>query len=72
MYQEDKKVKNFGRIWVIFIIVCIVAGCEIWISALIVLIRSNAWRYGIAALWLVPFIPLCLAVTFAIRKIIIN
>lgn len=63
--------------WLIFLIVCAVVGCEVWVPALIGLLSGNAWWYGIAAVcwafWLAPFtpfFPLCLAVTFAVRKII--
>lgn len=61
----------------IFVIVFLVLSSEVWCSYLIGLITGNAWWFGIASVcwlfWLgpfTPFLPLCLAITFAVRKVI--
>lgn len=62
---------------IIFVITFLVLSSEVWIMYLLGIITGNAWFYGIAsvcwAFWLAPFtpfIPLCIAVTFGIRKIV--
>lgn len=61
----------------IFVIVFLILSSEVWGSYLIGLITGNAWWFGIASVcwlfWLgpfTPFLPLCLAITFAVRKVI--
>lgn len=73
IWQQLKDWRNL----VIFGVVCAVVGSEVWVPALIGLISGNTWWYGIAAVcwafWLAPFtpfIPLCIAITFAVRKVI--
>ena len=62
---------------IIFIIVFFVVSCEVWVPYIIGIITGNAWWFGIGsacwAFWLAPFtpfIPICLALTFLVRKII--
>lgn len=71
----SKQLKDWKN-WIIFIVVMLVVGSEVWIPGLIGVLTGNAWWYGVAAVcwafWLAPFtpfLPLCLAVTFAVRKI---
>lgn len=66
----------YYRAYIIFIVVMLVVGSEVWIPGLIGVLTGNAWWYGVAAVcwafWLAPFtpfLPLCLAITFAVRKI---
>ena len=61
---------------IIFIIVFLVVSSEVWLMYLLYFITGDAWFLGIGsacwAFWLAPFtpfIPLCFAITFAIRKI---
>lgn len=61
----------------IFIIVMLVVGSEVWIPFLLGLILDNAWLLGISAVceafWLAPFtpfIPLCLLITIGIKNLI--
>lgn len=75
MQSIAKQLKDWKN-WIIFIVVMLVVGCEVWIPALIGVLTGNAWWYGVAAVcwafWLAPFtpfLPLCLAITFAVRKI---
>ncbi len=63
--------------WVIFLIVVAVIGCEVWVPFLIGLLTGNKWWFGVAAVcqafWLAPFtpfLPLSIAITVGIRKII--
>lgn len=60
---------------IIFIIVFLVLSCEVWVPIILGIVTQNAWWYGIAAtcwaFWLAPFtpfLPLCVALTFAVRK----
>lgn len=62
---------------IIFSIVFLVLSSEIWVPILLGTITQNAWWYGIAAtcwgFWLAPFtpfFPLCIAVTFGVRKVV--
>ena len=71
-----KQLKDKTNI-VIFIIVYVVLSSEVWIPYLLAIITGNKWWWGIGsacwAFWLAPFtpfIPICLAVTFGIRKIV--
>ena len=61
---------------IIFIIVFLVLSCEVWVPVLLGILTGNEWWYGIAAtcwaFWLAPFtpfLPLCFALTFAVRKV---
>lgn len=61
---------------VIFILTFLVLSSEVWGMYLLYFITGNAWFLGIGSIcwsfWLAPFtpfIPLCIAVTIAIRKI---
>lgn len=76
----------FGWLWkqlkdktniIIFVIVFSVLSSEVWIPYLLAIITGNKWWWGIGsacwAFWLAPFtpfLPLCIGITFAIRKII--
>jgi membrane protein implicated in regulation of membrane protease activity len=61
---------------VIFIISFLLLSSEVWIPYLLALITGNNWWWAIGstcwAFWLAPFtpfLPICLALTFLIRKI---
>jgi len=61
---------------IIFIIVFLVLSSEVWVMYLLYFITNNAWFLGIGsacwAFWLAPFtpfLPLCIAITFAVRKL---
>ena len=61
---------------IIFVIVLLVVSCEVWIPYLIAIITGNEWWWAVGsacwAFWLAPFtpfIPLCIALTAAVRKI---
>ena len=73
--QTWKELKDWKTL-ILYIIVNIVLSCEIWVPYLLGLITGNKWWYGIgSACWLfwigpgTPFIPLCIAITLAIKKI---
>ena len=73
LWKQLKDWRNF----VIFIIVVMVVSCEVWIPYIFALITKNAWWWTIGsacwAFWLAPFtpfIPLCIAITFGIRKLL--
>lgn len=60
----------------IFILTFLVLSSEVWVMYLLYFITGNAWFLGIGSIcwsfWFAPFtpfIPLCLAITIAIRKI---
>ena len=60
----------------IFLAVCAVVSCEVWIPYLLAVLTGNEWWWAVGsacwAFWLAPFtpfIPLCIAVTAAVRKI---
>lgn len=60
----------------IFVIVNVVLSSEVWLSFLLAVITGNKWFWAVGsacwAFWLgpfTPFIPLCVAITFAVRKI---
>lgn len=62
--------------WLIFFIVVIIVGSEVWVPLLLGLIFKNkallAFAGACEAFWLAPltpFIPLCLFITFWILKI---
>ncbi len=61
---------------VIFFSVFLVLSCEVWIPYLIAIITGIEWWWAVGsacwAFWLAPFtpfVPLCLALTAAVRKI---
>lgn len=69
-----KQLKDKTNI-IIFIVVFLVLSSEVWVPILLGIITQNAWWYGIGAtcwaFWLAPFtpfLPLCLGITFAVRK----
>ncbi len=64
------------RTLILFIIVFIVMSASVWIWYVLGFILNNAWFYGVgSAVWLfwagpfTPFIPLCIAITFGIKKL---
>ena len=71
-----KQLKDKTNI-LIFVIVFLVLSSEVWIPYLLAIITGNKWWWGIgSACWafrlapFTPFLPLCLAITFGIRKIV--
>lgn len=61
---------------IIFFIVFAVLSSEVWVPYLIAIITGNKWWWAVGsacwAFWLAPFtpfLPLCLFVTFCVRKI---
>lgn len=69
-----KQLKDKTNI-IIFIVVFLVLSSEVWVPILLGIITQNAWWYGVGAtcwaFWLAPFtpfLPLCLGITFAVRK----
>nr|DAQ49159.1 MAG TPA: hypothetical protein [Caudoviricetes sp.] len=71
-----KQLKDKTNI-LIFVIVFLVLSSEVWIPYLLAVITGNKWWWGIGsacwAFWLAPFTPfmsLCIAITFAVRKIV--
>lgn len=64
------------RTFVIFIIVMLVVGIEVWLPLLLGIILNNAWLIGIAtvceAFWLAPgtpFVIICIFITIGIKGI---
>lgn len=60
----------------IYVIVTVVLSSEVWLSYLLAVITGNKWFWAVGsacwAFWLAPFtpfIPLCIAITFTVRKI---
>ena len=60
----------------IFVLTFLVLSSEVWIMYLLYFITRNAWFLGIGSacwgFWLAPFtpfVPLCLGITIAIRKV---
>ena len=71
-----KQLKDKTNI-LIFIIVFWALSSEVWIPYLLAIITGNKWWWGIGsacwAFWLAPFtpfLPLCFAITFGVRKIV--
>lgn len=71
-----KQLKDKTNI-LIFVIVFLVLSSEVWIPYLLAVITGNKWWWGIGsacwAFWLAPFtpfLPLCIAITFGVRKIV--
>ena len=61
---------------VIFILTFLIVSSEVWVMYLLYFITGNAWFLGIGTacwgFWLAPFtpfLPLCIAITIAVRKI---
>ena len=75
-----KKILNQLKDWhniLIFGIVAAILSCEVWVPYIIGVVTGDAYWYIIGsvcwAFWLAPFtpfLPLCVLITFAIRKII--
>ena len=64
------------RTFVIFILVVLVVGVEVWLPLLLGIIFNNAWLLGLAAacetFWLAPFtpfLPLCIFLTIVIKEL---
>lgn len=62
---------------VIFLIVVAVVSCEVWVPFLLAIITGIEWFWAVGsvcwAFWLAPFtpfIPLCIVITFGVRKIV--
>lgn len=60
----------------IFLAVCAVVSSEVWVPYLLAVLTGNQWWWAVGsacwAFWLAPFtpfIPLCIVVTAAVRKI---
>lgn len=73
IWKELKDIKTL----IIFLIVLIIVGSSVWFPLLLGIITNDKYWYGIAGtvelFWLAPatpFIPLCIAITFAIKKIL--
>lgn len=73
IWEELKDVKTL----IIFLIVVVIVDAGVWLPLLIGLITKDAYWFGIAGVvelfWLAPatpFIPICIGITFAIKKII--
>ena len=71
-----KQLKDWHNL-VIFAIVFVVLSSEIWVPYLIGIITGDKYWFAIGsacwAFWLAPFtpfLPLCIAITLGIRKII--
>lgn len=62
---------------VIFLIVVAVVSSEVWIPFILAIVTGIEWFWAVGsacwAFWLAPFtpfIPLCIAITFGVRKIV--
>lgn len=73
LFKQLKDKKNI----IIFIITVFVLSSEVWFSFLMAALTKNKWWWGIGsacwAFWLAPFtpfIPLCIAITIGVRKIL--
>lgn len=72
-----KELKDWRTILIFFIVVAVV-GCEVWIPYILFIITNNPIYMAIASggliFWNVvpftPFLPICLAITLAIKKLI--
>lgn len=60
----------------LFGVVMLVIGCEVWVPLLLGIIFNNEWLLGIAAtceaFWLAPFtpfLPLCIGITMGIKAL---
>lgn len=68
-----KELKDWHTL-VLFIVVVIVVGATVWVPILLGIITKDGYWYGIAgtieAIWLgpVPFIPICVGITFGLKK----
>ena len=65
------------RTFIIFILVMLVIGVEVWLPLILGLMFDNSYLVGVAmtceAFWLLPgtpFVPLCIVITIAIKKLI--
>lgn len=73
LFKQLKDKKNI----IIFIITVLALSSEVWFSFLMAVLTKNKWWWGIGsacwAFWLAPFtpfIPLCIAITVGVRKIL--
>lgn len=73
LFKQLKDKKNI----IIFIITVFVLSSEVWFSFLMAALTKNKWWWGVGsacwAFWLAPFtpfIPLCIAITIGVRKIL--
>lgn len=64
------------KTFVLFLGVCAVMSVEVWLPYILGFVTGNKWWFGIgSACWLfwigpgTPFIPLCIAITLAIKKL---
>lgn len=64
------------RTVIIFLVVMLVVGSEVWIPLLLGIILDNGWLLGVAAaceaFWLAPFtpfLPLCVLITIGIKEV---
>lgn len=71
LWKELKDIKTL----IIFLIVCLILSGTVWVPYLLALITGieELWAVG-SAIWLVwigpvPFIPICLGITFSIKAI---
>lgn len=62
---------------VIFAIVFLIVSCEVWVPYIIYFVSGNEWWLAVGsacwAFWLLPltpFLPLCIAITLAVRRIL--
>lgn len=67
------------RNWIVFSVVYLTMTAPTWIGWLLYFITGNTWHltYSVAymAFWALPFtplIPLCLAITFAVRNLLLK
>ena len=72
IWQQLKDWKTF----VLFLGVCAVISIEVWLPYILGFVTGNKWWFGIgSACWIfwigpgTPFIPLCIAITLAIKKL---
>ena len=72
VWNQLKDLKTF----LIFIVVFIVMAAGVWVPYLLAILTGNAWWWGIgSSVWLfwagpfTPFIPLCVTITLAIKKL---
>lgn len=62
---------------ILFLLVCLVIGSPVWVPLVLGIVFKNGWLIGVASavesFWLMPFtpfIPLCVAVTLAVKKVL--
>ena len=64
------------KTFVLFLGVCAVMSVEVWLPYILGFVTGNKWWFGIGSAWWLfwigpgtPFIPLCIAITLAIKKL---